>query len=172
MTLDYEYLLSEIILNSPEDFFFLRLAMQQCHGAHFFYRGHSNCEWILSSSLERLYNNVAKNEGNDYDSFYYGSMNYYENNLLSELQREMPHYLLTKSFPDSNVYAEWFTLIQHYGGKTRLLDFTKSFYIGLFFATHFGQKKIYPKSAVWVINYFSESISEYPEESIEFNYLS
>ncbi len=114
----------------------------------------------------------SKDEEEDFESYYYGTMNYYENDLLKIIQREIKNYISNISFPDSTDYAGWLALIQHYGGKTRLLDFTKSFYIALFFAIHFDQEETYSKSTVWAINYFSESISEYEQERKQFDYLS
>jgi len=172
MSQEYENPLFEITLNNSEEFHLLRLTLQQCHG-FFFFRGHSNFQWDLLSSLDRLCLIEAQNEEEkDFEGIYYGLKNYYENDLLKIIQRDIPNYLLNTSLPASTEFAEWLALIQHYGGKTRLLDFTESFYIALFFATHFGQEEIYSKSAIWTINYFSETISEYKEEKIQFNYLS
>lgn len=172
MSKEYDYHLIEITINNPEEFHLLRLTLQKCYGAFFYFRGHSSSQWVLSSSLERLCFDEAKEEEENFESAYIGHMNYYENDVLKIMQREIPNYLSSTIIPDLNEYAGWLALIQHYGGNTRLLDFTESFYTALFFATHFGQKIIYSKSSVWGINYFSESISEYMEERIKFDYLS
>jgi len=172
MSQEYEYHLIEFMITNPEEFQLLRLTLQNSHGANFYYRGHSNSQWNLSSSLERICFNEAREEKEHFESAYFSHMNYYENDLLRIMQREIPNYLSGITLPESNDYAGWLTLIQHYGGTTRLLDFTESFYIALFFASHFGQETSYTKSAVWGINYFSESFSEYMEERIQFDYLS
>ena len=172
MSQKYDNHLIEISIKNPEEFQLLRLTLQSCFGAYFYFRGHSNSQWVLSSSLERLCYDEITEEEEDIDAAYIGNINYYENDLLKTLQRELPTYLSSIKIPELNDYAGWLALIQHYGGNTRLLDFTESFYIALFFATHFGQEIIYSKSSVFGINYISESISEYGKERKQFDYLS
>src|SRR5262249_51185970 len=51
--------------------------------------------------------------------------------------------------PPLDSLIDWMALIQHYGGTTRLLDFTKSFYIAAFFAI----EKATGECAVWCIDH-------------------
>lgn len=42
---------------------------------------------------------------------------------------------LLTDLPSEDDYAEWFSLMQHYGAPTRLLDVSKSIFVALYFAT-------------------------------------
>lgn len=47
---------------------------------------------------------------------------------------------------------EWLALLQHYGGATRLLDFTKSFWIAAFFAVEpSASGRLGERQAIWAI---------------------
>ena len=50
--------------------------------------------------------------------------------------------------PTQDNALDWLALIQHYGGPTRLLDFTYSLYVSAFFAIETATKD----SAIWAIN--------------------
>lgn len=86
------------------------------------YRGQSNSEWKLETSFDRMYGASDKKV----------SRIAYEISLLKRFQRESHHYGITNI--DFLNIPEWLTLMQHYGAPTRLLDWTHSFWVGLFFA--------------------------------------
>lgn len=66
--------------------------------------------------------------------------------MLSAFQRVAHQF--RDDLPPANAHLDWLALMQHYGCPTRLLDFTYSSYVALYFATEAADGD----SAVWVIN--------------------
>ena len=101
------------------------------------FRGQSNAEWSLETTIERGMKSYPQE--------------YFDNRrqeliIYMEFRRRAKQYLM--QLPEDKSYVEWMSLIQHYGGPTRFLDFTYSFYIGTFFAVENTAKD----SALWAIN--------------------
>jgi hypothetical protein len=90
------------------------------HHTGWLFRGHRCPKWLLETSLER----ASRRCGIDAVS--------YERACYREFRRHA-HAYLTR-VPNESDTLEWLALMQHYGAPTRLLDFTESFWIGLFFA--------------------------------------
>lgn len=71
--------------------------------------------------------------------------------LLREFQRRFHQY--TNDIPDESDILEWFSIMQHYGAPTRLLDFTYSISIASFFALEKAKKEdAYRRCSIWAIN--------------------
>jgi hypothetical protein len=66
--------------------------------------------------------------------------------ILRQFQRRAHHYI--KDPPSVDERLEWLALIQHFGGPTRLLDFSHSFYVAAFFAIDGAEGD----AAVWGVN--------------------
>jgi hypothetical protein len=81
------------------------------------YRGHTNSEFYLLANLLRYKNGLEK-----------------ERYLFNSFQKFADRILQRRD-------SEWETLfeMQHYGVPTRLLDWSETFGIALFFAAHFNQ---------------------------------
>jgi hypothetical protein len=58
--------------------------------------------------------------------------------LLREFQRKAHHYLAT--VPKRDDTLEWLALMRHYGAPTRLLDWTYSFFVAVYFACQDARK--------------------------------
>jgi hypothetical protein len=101
------------------------------------FRGHANKTWSLKSSIERI------TEQNGGDLHWLHNREFW---ILRQFQRRA-HILISSPPPVENS-LEWLALIQHYGGPTRLLDFTYSFYVAAFFAMEHANSD----SAVWAID--------------------
>ncbi len=102
---------------------------------NWFFRGQSNSEWDLKSSLER--------------TCFFRLHDGIEHSFLIDFQRGAKNFLTEKELPENII--EWLALMQHHGAPTRLLDFTKSPYIASYFA--FENVDIKKKTiAVWAIN--------------------
>lgn len=101
------------------------------------FRGQSDESWELSTKFER--------EAKKYqcDPYWFKNREKY---ILQDFQRRAHHYV--QNLPKSENYIEWLSLLQHYGGPTRLLDFTYSFYVALFFAVETSSVD----SAIWAVN--------------------
>ena len=101
------------------------------------YRGQSNAEWELSSSLQRCL------KGTDYEK----NPTKMEFWFLREFRKRARLYL--KQVPEASDIVGWLSLMQHYGTPTRLIDFTHSFYVACYFALIDAKSD----AAVWSINH-------------------
>jgi hypothetical protein len=84
------------------------------------FRGHSDASWLLTPALERFVDRKV------------ADLRDVEQILLRRFKRQAHHFLTTT--PDDGDLIEWLALMQHWGVPTRLLDFTLSPYVALFFA--------------------------------------
>ncbi len=110
--------------------------------SQFVFRGQAKAEWILSTSLSRL---IQKHHPGSTDAFLPID---YEAKMMKEFRWKYPSYE-KGHVPEDNDSIEWLSLMQHYGARTRMLDFTYSLYVALFMAIDDSDDE---KSAVWAIN--------------------
>lgn len=98
------------------------------------FRGQLDSEWPLKTSLERKYgaNRITSKE---------------EVNAIFEFMNKARMHL---NFDCSLLDA--LAAMQHYGVATRMLDFTRSFFVALYFAFNgVGQKQEFRNHAIWAI---------------------
>jgi len=119
------------------------------------FRGQSSHDWRLTTSLERcpktplLHENMVK---------------WQSERAMLEAFKSHAHLLLDR-LPPSMEDLDWLALLQHHGGVTRLLDFTRSFYVGAFFAVEGAGRD----SALWAID--QRHIRRSPMERCEEGHL-
>ncbi len=65
----------------------------------------------------------------------------YETTMLYQFKRRAHHYLGADHTPSPEDFLEWFSLMRHYGAPSRLLDFSNSFYVAVYFAISAATKK-------------------------------
>jgi len=102
----------------------------------YIYRGQSNAAWQLSTSLERCIQNSTPHYYNPLSCEYW---------LIREFKRRF--HLYSTHLPEDENLIEWISIMQHHGAPTRLLDFTYSIYVALFFAVN----EVQQDAAVWAI---------------------
>lgn len=105
----------------------------------FIFRGQSNSEWELNTSLERT---ISKFKLNTYTNDYTTE----ERWMLHEFKRKSHLYL--KHNIDFKDHFEWLAIMQHHGAPTRLLDFTYSIFVASYFAVIDSNTN----AAIWAIN--------------------
>ena len=120
----------------------------------YLFRGQSQLDWELKTSLERFLELFHQNDKDKYDE---NARRGLENYLLEEFQRRYHHYSAKEPEIDKSP-IEWWALMQHYGVPTRLLDWTYSFYAALFFALEdldndVDKRNVEKEAAVWVIDH-------------------
>jgi hypothetical protein len=107
--------------------------------AHFnedwIFRGQKDAEWGLKPSIERLGSK--------------GSWNRQEQAALKEFRDRATKYADQFTPPGNNL--AWLAMLQHYGGPTRLLDWTEDPEVAAFFAVADADQET--ASAVWAINH-------------------
>jgi hypothetical protein len=90
------------------------------------FRGQRESEWTLQTSLDREIT-VFHNTGH-----YPLDRQPEENELLFRFQQQVHNYV--RHLPSVKDRASWLALMQHYGVPTRMLDWTQSPYVALYFA--------------------------------------
>ncbi len=93
-----------------------------CLPNNFVFRGQSDASWGLQSTLERTL-------GERWNSH---NARTFENYSLDSFKSKYHIYSGTEHTPKSKL--SWLSVMQHYGVPTRLIDFTTSPYIALYFA--------------------------------------
>lgn len=127
---------------------------------HYIYRGQSSAGWDLTSSLERVIGkewtaeNVAKYEDYSYQKF-----------------ESKFHLYDTENFvPDSKL--AWLAAMQHYGIPTRLIDFTTSPYVALYFAMETYDPRSHGDFAIYALDYteiMERSLKTISDSDAQFN---
>ena len=103
------------------------------------YRGHANAEWKLQSSLERTLGER------------WADSKTFEDYSLEKFKAKFHLYDRENIQPDSKL--AWLAVMQHHGVPTRLLDFTESPYVALYFALEAYQPSSGTQLAVYALNY-------------------
>lgn len=123
----------------------LDIAMRSWEDAHllasclssFVFRGQRDSNWTLSTTLERSWAGVDMPDVDKY---------YVEWNVIDTFTRRAQQYI--NNPPEPGDWVAWLCLLQHHGGPTRLIDFTHSFYVAMFFAIETASDN----ATIWCIN--------------------
>jgi hypothetical protein len=75
-----------------------------------------------------------------------------EYKILREFQSKARMHMDPSHIPQTEYKLGWLSIIQHYGAPTRLLDFTYSPYVALYFALRNRQPNESPYAEVWAID--------------------
>ncbi|MCO6360026.1 FRG domain-containing protein [Roseivirga pacifica] len=100
----------------------------------YIYRGENDSKWDLKSSLDR--SSITFDE--------------YEEGIINDFKRSAKFYMGNEALPNS--LLGWYSLIQHYGAPSRLLDFSKSPYVAAYFAFEEASSSNAERVGIWVIN--------------------
>jgi hypothetical protein len=126
------------------------------------FRGQANFDYSLQPSIER-----AVSIGLEYkrrhleDDEPLGRVQN-ETEALDKFRRGAHHFL--SHLPEPNSTVDWLALMQHHGAPTRLLDWTYSPYVALFFAleqAHDGDGAIWAIDQSWITAQTKKHLSEY-----------
>lgn len=101
------------------------------HSEFWIFRGQGNHKWKLTTTLER------------------NALQFQEDKMISSYQRNAHLYEDTSKLKTK---LDWLSFMQHHGTPTRLMDWTKSPYVALFFALNNAEVKKNEYCSVWMIN--------------------
>jgi hypothetical protein len=121
--------------------------LNELHGSWCF-RGQREATWWLDTSLDR----AVKREWSSANStgYYHLNREIEQLGLLARFQQQAHLYL--RHLPPDDDLGSWFALMQHHGVPTRFLDWTKSPYVGMYFALEEEPAGIEKRSALWAID--------------------
>lgn len=107
---------------------------------YYIYRGHSDEHWKLESTLERIL-----------EAKYESMADRFENYAIDNFEGKFHLYDKSNDLPTTKL--EWLSIMQHYGVPTRMLDFTQSPYIALYFALENANKAEKGSFAIYALNF-------------------
>jgi FRG domain-containing protein len=90
----------------------------------YLFRGHSDQSWSLRPSLLREVGNPGVSASRAIEI---------EKEALAEFRRQAHLYVRDELLTDTETLLAWWTVMQHHGAPTRLLDWTRSPYVGAYF---------------------------------------
>jgi hypothetical protein len=148
---------SEISLGSfPETL----SALEAGADSRLIYRGHGDAAWPLACTLSRFLRDQARSGGPftvDYmesmnaNQEFLGHVRSLEERILRRFKTEA-HALDIQGLPPENDFLGWWELMQHHGVPTRLLDWTESPLIALWFAVHDIRLRDVD-AALWIVDW-------------------
>src|SRR5271165_1557394 len=86
---------------------FLSIVKKEFNSQEWMFRGHSDANWRLSSSLERALDSKKKLQNVSV------SVSHEEQELLTQFKKRAFHYI--SDTPDDDDELEWLALMQHHG---------------------------------------------------------
>lgn len=107
-------------------------------GATYVFRGQPNADYSLAPSLQRHVAHLSRADAIQVEAI-----------LLADFQSQAHLLLRSSLLPDYRDVVSWWTLMQHHGSPTRLLDWTKSPYVAAYFAVESQPDK---DGAVWLFH--------------------
>lgn len=120
------------------------------------FRGQADHKWPLVTSIERISRTMGCEPRKCAEN---------ELRMIGEFKKHAPLYFDKRMLPDpkSDSIVEWLSIMQHYGSPTRLLDFTRSLYIALFFAV----QESLTDASIWAVN--PSRLNERHRDGFSFN---
>lgn len=127
---------------------------------NYIYRGHADSCWKLESTLERTIGEHWSSE----------MASKFEDHYLNLFKSKYHIYNGSEHEPKSKL--AWLSVMQHYGVPTRLIDFTESPYVSLYFALEAYNPLLKNDLAIYAIDYASimdSSLSYISKRDSSFN---
>ena len=139
-------MLEETEIQSWEDFDYL---LGKNHYRQWIYRGQSDSSWNMESSIHRAFENAqsihALGQGQE------KKLNRRSHEIVMLDKFKCNAHLYLNHLPQQEDDFSWLSLMQHHGAPTRLLDFSFSFYVALYFALESGEND----ASIYCINHDS-----------------
>jgi hypothetical protein len=129
-----------------------------CFPNSFLYRGQADASWRLQSSLERIVGEWTVEKAQRFEEF-----------SLKQFCSKFHLYDRENGTPDSKL--AWLSVMQHHGVPTRLLDFTESPYVALYFALEAYSPQPERDLALYALDYsaiLDQSINYIQSKDLEF----
>jgi hypothetical protein len=112
------------------------------------FRGQREAAWWLDTSLDR----TVKKEWSSANSTGYYHLNREIEQLGLLVRFQQQAHLYVRHLPPDDDLGSWFALMQHHGVPTRLLDWTNSPYVAMYFALEQEPEREEKRSAIWAID--------------------
>lgn len=106
----------------------------------YLFRGQADAGWDLSPSFARLSRDGGLTEA---------AAREIERDMIGEFRAQAHLYLPAGILPREEDTVTWWAIMQHYGAPTRLLDWTESPYVGLYFVVESEPRR---DGVLWVMH--------------------